>query len=68
MLQPPRRAGTDVFYRMFNADGGEVEQCGNGARCVAALLHRARPRATATRSTLDSLGGLLHARVLRRRA
>ena len=37
-LEPPRHAGTAVYYRIFNADGGEVEQCGNGARCVAALL------------------------------
>lgn len=27
--------GVDFFYRIFNADGGEVEQCGNGARCFA---------------------------------
>ena len=35
VLEPPRRDGTDVYYRIFNADGSEVEQCGNGARCVA---------------------------------
>ena len=40
ILLPPRRRDTDVFYRVINADGSEVEQCGNGARCVAALLHR----------------------------
>ncbi|MDH5177850.1 MAG: diaminopimelate epimerase, partial [Gammaproteobacteria bacterium] len=33
VLEPPRRADTDVYYRIFNADGSEVEQCGNGARC-----------------------------------
>ncbi|HWG75811.1 MAG TPA: diaminopimelate epimerase [Steroidobacteraceae bacterium] len=63
VLQPPRRAGTDAFYRIFNADGSEVEQCGNGARCVAALLQRRRPGHDAT-LTLDSTGGLLHARIL----
>jgi len=36
VLERPRRADTAVFYRIFNADGGEVEQCGNGARCIAA--------------------------------
>jgi diaminopimelate epimerase len=41
-LSPPRDAGTVVYYRIFNADGGEVEQCGNGARCVAALVARRR--------------------------
>jgi diaminopimelate epimerase len=30
--------GTDAFMRIFNADGGEVESCGNAARCVAFLL------------------------------
>jgi diaminopimelate epimerase len=32
-VEPPREPGTDFYYRIFNADGGEVEQCGNGARC-----------------------------------
>jgi diaminopimelate epimerase len=34
-VEPPRESGTDFYYRIFNADGGEVEQCGNGARCFA---------------------------------
>ncbi len=38
LLEPPTREGADVRYRIFNADGGEVEQCGNGARCVAVYL------------------------------
>ena len=38
VLEPPRRDGTDVYYRIFNADGSEVEQCGNGARCIARLV------------------------------
>jgi diaminopimelate epimerase len=63
VLLPPRRPSTDVFYRVFNADGGEVEQCGNGARCVAALLHR-RGQGNGGTFSLDSVGGLLQARVL----
>ncbi len=63
VLLPPRRSGTDVFYRVFNADGGEVEQCGNGARCVAALLHR-RGQGNGGTLSMDSIGGVLHARVL----
>jgi diaminopimelate epimerase len=31
--------GADFFYRIFNADGTEVAQCGNGARCVARFIH-----------------------------
>ena len=34
-LEPARSSDTSVFYRTFNADGSEAEQCGNGARCVA---------------------------------
>ena len=33
--------GTDFTYRIINADGGEVEQCGNGARCFARFVHDA---------------------------
>jgi diaminopimelate epimerase len=64
VLQPPRRQGTDAYYRIFNADGGEVEQCGNGARCVAALLHGRGPVNGGDTLALDSNGGLLRARVL----
>src|SRR5688572_25435077 len=38
-VEPPRDAGTDFYYRIFNADGGEVEQCGNGARCFVRYVH-----------------------------
>ena len=62
LLEAPRRAGTAVFYRVFNSDGAEVEQCGNGARCIAALLHRrGRTRAGAVR--LDSPAGVVEARI-----
>ncbi|MGD8514491.1 MAG: diaminopimelate epimerase [Granulosicoccaceae bacterium] len=35
VIEPPRNAGSDFFYRIYNADGSEVAQCGNGARCFA---------------------------------
>jgi diaminopimelate epimerase len=38
VLQPPDKADTAAFMRIHNADGGEVAACGNGARCVGALL------------------------------
>ena len=62
VLEGPRRADTAVYYRVFNADGDEVEQCGNGARCIAALLHR-RGLTREGRVTLDSPAGLVEARV-----
>lgn len=37
-LQDANSSDTDVYYRIFNADGGEVEQCGNGARCIARFI------------------------------
>lgn len=37
-LEAPRRSGDDVHYRVFNQDGTEAEQCGNGARCITRLL------------------------------
>jgi diaminopimelate epimerase len=61
-LEAPRRAGTAVFYRVFNADGDEVEQCGNGARCIAALLHR-RGATRQGRVTLESPAGVVEAHV-----
>jgi len=38
LVEPPRRLETDFYYRIFNADGSEVEQCGNGARCFARFV------------------------------
>lgn len=35
VVGPPPRPDVEFEYRIFNADGGEVEQCGNGARCFA---------------------------------
>lgn len=35
LVEPPRDAQTDFYYRIYNADASEVEQCGNGARCFA---------------------------------
>jgi diaminopimelate epimerase len=39
LVEPARDAATDFHYRIFNADGSEVEQCGNGARCFARFVH-----------------------------
>lgn len=39
-IGPPRDADSLAYYRVFNADGSEVEQCGNGVRCVAWLIGR----------------------------
>lgn len=38
MLEPALSAMADYYYRVFNPDGQEVGQCGNGARCIARLL------------------------------
>ena len=37
-LEKARRPGDDIHYRIFNTDGSEAEQCGNGARCIAHLV------------------------------
>ncbi len=39
LVEKSALAGVDFRYRIFNADGGEVEQCGNGARCFARFVH-----------------------------
>ena len=62
MLEAPRTASSRVFYRIFNADGTEVEQCGNGARCIAALLYARAPQ-LGRDFAMESLGGVVHARV-----
>ncbi|MFO7858842.1 MAG: diaminopimelate epimerase [Ectothiorhodospiraceae bacterium] len=41
LAAPATQAGMDFRYRIFNADGSEVEQCGNGVRCLARFLRDA---------------------------
>jgi diaminopimelate epimerase len=62
MLEPPQREGTAVYYRIFNADGAEVEQCGNGARCIARFVNARLGRGPG-KLVLDSPGGLVRAKV-----
>jgi diaminopimelate epimerase len=38
LVEPPGSPDADFRYRIFNADGKEVEQCGNGARCFARFV------------------------------
>jgi diaminopimelate epimerase len=56
LIEPATMEGTDVRYRIFNADGGEVEHCGNGARCVARYL-RDEGRVSADRIVLQTVNG-----------
>ncbi len=62
MLEAPRDPAHRASYRIFNADGGEVEQCGNGARCIAALLYARAPE-LGREISMESAGGTVHARV-----
>src|SRR6202795_2018371 len=62
MLETPRDAHSRVFYRIFNSDGTEVEQCGNGARCIAALLY-ARAPDLGRDLVMGSIGGTVRAHV-----
>ncbi len=56
-IEPSDRA--DAFMRVWNADGGEVETCGNALRCIGWLLMEAGGRDAAS---IDTLGGLNQAR------
>jgi diaminopimelate epimerase len=57
-VEPPRQADTDFYYRIFNADGGEVEQCGNGARCFVRYVH-GRGVTDKTEIRVGTLGGVI---------
>lgn len=38
IIQPPSKPDIDFDYRIFNSNGAEVQQCGNGARCIARFI------------------------------
>jgi len=62
LVEPARQTGVDFRYRIFNADGGEVEQCGNGARCFVRFVHeRGLTHKRAIR--VETLGGIIEPRL-----
>jgi diaminopimelate epimerase len=58
VVEKPRQAGVDFRYRIFNADGGEVEQCGNGARCFVKFV-RERKLTEKREIRVETLGGTI---------
>jgi diaminopimelate epimerase len=59
VMELPSNGRADVFMRIRNADGGEVEACGNASRCVADLLMRETGRPTCV---IETAAGLLSCR------
>jgi len=62
VVEKPRQAGVDFRYRIFNADGGEVEQCGNGARCFVKFV-RDRKLTDKREIRVETLGGTIAPRL-----
>lgn len=62
LVEPATRADADFRYRIFNSDGTEAEQCGNGARCFVQFV-RTHGLTDKTEFTLETSTGLLHAAV-----
>ncbi|HYN11711.1 MAG TPA: diaminopimelate epimerase [Burkholderiales bacterium] len=62
VVERPRGADADFRYRIFNADGGEVEQCGNGARCFVKFVH-ARGLSDKREIGVETLGGPVRPRL-----
>jgi diaminopimelate epimerase len=58
VVERPRDPKADFRYRIFNADGGEVEQCGNGARCFVKFV-RARGLTDKSEIRVETLGGTI---------
>jgi diaminopimelate epimerase len=62
VVEKPRAKGVDFRYRIFNADGGEVEQCGNGARCFVKFV-RDRGLTRKREIRVETLGGTIAPRL-----
>jgi diaminopimelate epimerase len=60
VVEPSQDA--DFRYRIFNADGGEVEQCGNGARCFVKFVH-SRGLTGKQEIVVETLGGTIRPRL-----
>ena len=63
LVEKSTRDDVDFRYRIFNADGGEVEQCGNGARCFVRFVHlRGLTNKTAIR--VETASGIIEPQLL----
>ena len=62
VVEKPARLDVDFRYRIFNADGGEVEQCGNGARCFVQFV-RARGLTNKRAIRVETAGGIIEPRL-----
>ena len=56
VIEPAKNGSTDATMRIRNADGGEVEACGNASRCVAQLLMREQQK---NRVAIDTAAGVI---------
>ncbi len=62
LVERPTAGGADFRYRIFNADGGEVEQCGNGARCFVRFV-RDRRLTAKDEIAVETLSGMIYPRL-----
>ena len=62
LVERPTAENADFAYRIFNADGGEVEQCGNGARCFAKFV-RDHELTDKHEIAVQTLGGMIYPRL-----
>ncbi|ENV33422.1 diaminopimelate epimerase [Acinetobacter gerneri] len=58
IVEPPDEPNVDFKYRIFNADGSEVEQCGNGVRCFARFVHE-RQLTNKTKLRVQTCSGIV---------
>lgn len=58
VVEPPDVPNADFKYRIFNADGSEVEQCGNGVRCFARFVHE-RQLTSKTKIKVQTKAGIV---------
>lgn len=65
VVEAPRSPDVDFRYRIFNADGREVEQCGNGARCFARFV-REKHLTSKRNITVETRAGVLELKVRNR--
>ena len=63
LVEKPGRADADFRYRIFNADGGEVAQCGNGARCFVRFVHD-HGLTTKTAIRVETASGIIEPQLL----